>query len=165
MQFANDFHCKPSSPRIKTGTITVMLARINFLFSTSLVILLLFYFGGRYVFLRVISGLAPGLVPYFIGAYILAALMLTVLAVAKVVIRLGAVSSVARAQRPTLNGYGAQVLFCLAHLSVICAITTRIPQGSEQIIWWPWFAAPALYSGGIYMFVIDIRQRALRPLR
>ncbi len=141
-----------------------MLARINFLFSISLLILLLFYLGGRYVFLHVVSGLAPGLVPYFIAAYILAALMLMVLAVAKVVIRLEAVSSVARARRLTLNGYGAQVLFCLAHLCLLSAIATRIPAGSEQIIWWPWLAMPALYLGGSSMFVIDIRQRASRPL-
>ena len=142
-----------------------MLARINFLFSISLLILLLFYFAGRFVLFNAISGVAPGLAPYFIAAYILAALMLMVLAVAKIVIRLNPISAIARSQRPTVHGYSAQVLLCLAHLLLLCAMATRIPMDSEQIVWWPWLAAPALYLIGISLFVIDLRQRALRSPR
>lgn len=139
-----------------------MLARINFLFSVSILTLLLFYFAGRFALLQILSTVAPYLAPYFIAAYALAALMLMVLVVAKLVIRLDAISSKARSQRPALLGYVAQVSLCLAHLCVLDAIATLVPADAEPVVWWPWLAAPVLYLGGIILFVIDMRQRALR---
>jgi len=139
-----------------------MLTRINFLFSISILILLLFYFAGRFVFVVVISRIAPGLVPYFISAYVLAALMLMVLAVARVVIRLDAISAAARAQRLTLRAYTSQIFFCLAHLCVLFGMVALFASNHEGTTWWPWFAGPALYVGGIAFFVGDLRERALR---
>jgi len=140
-----------------------MLARMNFLFSISILALLLFYFAVRFVFVPVISAVAPAVVPYFIAAYVLSVLMLTVLGIAKVVMRLNAASSAARTQRVAIRGIGAQVVLCLAHVCVLYALLTLFETHYAGATWWLWLGAPALYTGGIILFVTDMQQRALRP--
>ncbi len=67
-----------------------MLARLNFLFAVSASVLIAFYVVGRFVILEAILKIAPARAPYFVAAFALSALMLTVLELAKTVIRLEA---------------------------------------------------------------------------
>ncbi len=137
-----------------------MLARINILFTFAILTLLGFYFGGRYVLVPIVGALAPPLVPYFIAAYTLAALMLTVLIVAKTTIRLGAVSMAARARPAGALSLAAQGLLCLAHLCVLFAVYALFAIGGDGALQWPWLLAPLLYAAGIYLVIIDFQKRA-----
>ena len=139
-----------------------MLTRLNFLFSVSVLVLLAFGFAGWFVIFKSISAIAPDLTPYFIAAYMLATLMLTALILARLVIKLGPTSSAARSRVLAMSSYGAQVLLCLAHLCVFFAIRTLLVPESGMRLWWPWLAAPALYFGGIVLFISDLRRRALQ---
>lgn len=138
-----------------------MLTRLNFLFSVSVLVLLAFGFAGRFVLFRSISVIAPGLTPYFIAAYVLATLMLTSLILAKLAIRLGPTASAARSRVLAMTSYSSQVLLCLAHVCVFFAIRTLVVPESGMNLWWPWLASPALYFGGIALFISDLRRRAL----
>ncbi|UCH49183.1 MAG: hypothetical protein JSU95_05185 [Betaproteobacteria bacterium] len=137
-----------------------MLARINLLFAFSMLTLLVFYFAGRFVLVKIVAAVTPSLVPYFIAGYTLVALMLTVLIVAKTTIRLEAMSSAARARRPNARYFVAQVLLCLAHLCVLYGIYAMFFPGSDGATQSPWLLAPLVYATGIYLAVIDMRKRA-----
>ena len=142
-----------------------MLTRLNFLFSVSILILFVFGFAGRFFIIKAVSAIVPGLTPYFIAAYVLATLALTVLAVARIAIRLGPVATAARSRALAVRGYGAQILLCLAHLCVFFAIRALlIPDEHEISHWWPWLLAPALYLAGVWLFISDLRRRALKPI-
>ena len=138
-----------------------MLTRLNFLFSLSVLLLLAFAFAGRFVIFKSISAISTGLTPYIIAAYMLATLMLTALAVYKLAIRLGPVAAAARSHALGMRGYGAQVLFCLAHLCVFFAIRTLVLSEYETRHWWPWLTAPAVYFTGTALFISDLRRRAM----
>ncbi|UCD68769.1 MAG: hypothetical protein JSW48_01265 [Betaproteobacteria bacterium] len=137
-----------------------MLARINILFAFSILTLLAFYFGGRLVLVEIVEALAPPLVPYFIAAYILVALMLTVLIVAKTTIRLEAVSMASRTSPASARSVAAQGLLCAAHLSVLFAIYVLFAIGGDGAVHWPWLLPPLLYAAGIYLAIIDFQKRA-----
>jgi hypothetical protein len=139
-----------------------MLMRINFLFSVSVLTLLAFAFAGRFVIFKSISAIAPGLTHYFIAAYVLAVLALTALVLARLAIKLGPTASQARTRSASISGYGAQAVFGLAHLSVFFALRTLVEPESADRFWFAWLAAPALYAGGIGLFMADLRRRALR---
>ena len=139
-----------------------MLGRLNFLFAVSILTLLVFYFAGRFVVLKVIVAFAPAAAPYFIAACALAALMLTVLVLAKTVIRLDALSAAARWQKASMRSVAAQMTLGLAHLCAFFALYTSFVTGSDGSVWWPWLVAPALYAAGIAANVTDLRMRALR---
>ena len=55
-----------------------MIARLNFLLAVSVSVVLAFYVVGRFVFLELILRTAPEFAPYFVAAFALSALMLTV---------------------------------------------------------------------------------------
>ena len=135
---------------------------MNILFAFSILTLLGFYFGGRFVLVKFVEALAPPLVPYFIAAYTLAALMLTVLIVAKTTIRLEGVSMAARASPASTLSLSvvAQGLLCLAHLCVLFAVYALFAIGGDGAVQWPWLLAPLLYAAGIYLAIIDFQKRA-----
>ena len=133
---------------------------MNILFAFSILTLLGFYFGGRFVLVKVVEALAPPLVPYFIAAYTLAALMLTVLIVAKATVRLGGVSMAARASPAGGLSVVAQGVLCLAHLCVLFAVYALFAAGGYGAVQWPWLLAPLLYAAGIYLVIIDFQKRA-----
>ena len=133
---------------------------MNILFAFSILTLLGFYFGGRFVFVQIVEALAPAIVPYFIAAYTLAALMLTVLIVAKTTIRLEAVSMAARASPASALSVVAQVVLCLAHLCVLFAVYAQFAIGGDGAVQWPWLLAPLLYAAGIYLLIIYFQKRA-----
>ncbi len=137
-----------------------MLARLNLLFAFSMSTLLVFYFAGRFVLVKIVATVAPSMVPYFIAAYTLAALMLTVLILAKTMIRLGGVSTAARGRRLNVRFFVAQVMLLLAHLCALFAAYTLFFLGASGEIHWSLLLAPLLYAAGIYLAVIDLRQRA-----
>lgn len=137
-----------------------MLARINLLFAFSISSLLVFYFAGRLILIKIVAAVAPSMVPYFIAAYTLAALMLTVLIVAKTTVRLAGFAMAARASRVSTRFFVAQVMLCLAHLSVFVAIYALFASSGGGGIQWAWLLGPLLYAAGIYLAVIDLRKRA-----
>ncbi len=137
-----------------------MLGRLNFLFSVSLLTLLLFYVAGRFAILKLILAIAPALAPYFIAAYTLVALMLTVLVVAKTANRLGTVSTAARGQDATGRTFAAQGVLCLAHMCTAFAIYNAFANSVNGTSWWPWLVAVLLYASGIRLVLTDMRTRA-----
>jgi len=139
-----------------------MLTRLNFLFSVAILVLFIFGFAGRFAIIKPISAIVPGMTPYFIAAYVLATLALTALAVAKITIKLGPVSTAARSRALTVRGYTAQILFCLAHACVFFAIRALVSPEYDTGHRWPWLLAPALYSVGVVVFIGDIQRRALQ---
>ena len=139
-----------------------MLTRLNFLFSVSILVLFIFGFAGRFVIIKPISAIAPGLTPYFIAAYVLATLALTALAIAKITIKLGPVSTAARSRALTARGYTAQILLCLGHACIFFLIRVLVSPENDTGHWWPWLLAPALYSMGVVIFIRDLRRRALQ---
>jgi hypothetical protein len=139
-----------------------MIARLNFLFAVSILTVLLFYFVGRFVILQVILASAPALAPYFSAAYALAALMLTVLVLAKTVIRLGPVSTVVRYRKAGMRSGVAQVALYLAHLCTLFAAYTMFSQQDVAAAWWPWVLAALLYAGGIAATMAEWRRLAMQ---
>ena len=130
------------------------------MFAFAMSTLLVFYFAGRFVLVRIVATVAPSMVPYFIAAYTLAALMLTVLIVAKTTIRLGGYSMAARGRKVQARFFVTQAMLCLAHLCVFFAAYTLFSPDASGEIHWTWLLAPLLYAAGIYGAVIDLRQRA-----
>ena len=137
-----------------------MLARMNLLFSFSILTLLVFYFAGRFVLVKIVAAMAPPLVPYFIAAYTLAALMLTVLIVAKSTIRLEAASMAARARSPDGRYFVALALLLVAHLCMVYAVYALFTTDIYGAAQWPWIVASLLYGAGIYLAIIDMQKRA-----
>lgn len=137
-----------------------MLARVNFLFSFSILTLLVFYFAGRFVLVKIVAAVAPPLVPYFIAAYALAALMLTVLIVAKSTIRLEAASMGARGRSPDGRYFVALALLLLAHLCVVYGVYALFTTDIYGAAQWPWLLASLLYGAGLYLAIIDMQKRA-----
>ena len=140
-----------------------MFARLNFLFAVSALTLLLFYLSGRFVFLEAILAVAPSGAPYFSAAYALVALMLSVLVLAKTVIRLGRVSAIARHRGADFRSFIAQLTLLLAHLCAGFAVYTLFTEADGSGPWWPWILAALLYPGGIGIAVSEWRKRALQP--
>jgi hypothetical protein len=138
-----------------------MLARLNFLLAVSASVVIAFYVVGRFVFLEVISRVAPTMVPYFVAAYALLALMLTVLLLAKTMIRLGSVSMVARNQRARTGTFLAQTVICLAHAFAFFGVYAFFTTANSGANWLPWVFAGALYLVGIVVAIADLRKRAL----
>lgn len=147
---------------LKADTIAYMISRLNFLLAVSMLTVLLFYFAGRFVFLKALLAVAPASAPYFTAAYGLAALMLTVLVLAKTVIRLGSVSTAARTSEAGLRLLAAQAILCLGHVLVIFALYTRFVAQDGDPVSWPYFLAALLYAAGIAAAIFDMRNRALQ---
>lgn len=138
-----------------------MIARLNFLLAVSASIIIAFYVVGRFVFLEVISRVAPTMAPYFVAAYALVALMLTVLALAKTVIRLESASAAARTQRARAGTFAAQMVICLAHAFAFFGVYAFFTSANNSANWLPWVLAAALYLAGIVVSIADMRKRAL----
>jgi hypothetical protein len=138
-----------------------MLARLNFLLAVSASIVIAFYVVGRFVFLEVISRVAPTMAPYFVAAYALVALMLTVLALAKSVIRLESASVAARYQPARAGTFFAQTAICLAHAFALFGVYAFFTTANSSANWVPWVLAGALYLAGIVVAIADLRKRAL----
>ena len=140
-----------------------MFARLNFLLSVSLFSVFAFYLVGRHVLLKVAVALVPVFVPWLAAAYILGALMLTVLILAQMVGRLNAVA--ARGSQPAPGGMfaGAQTLLVLGHIAAFSAIQARFANGDASAISWILsLLAPLLYAAGIALSVSDRKARASR---
>ncbi len=138
-----------------------MLARLNFLFAVSASVLIAFYVVGRFVILEAILKIAPALAPYFVAAFALSALMLTVLALAKTVIRLEATSVAARVHRAQVGTFFAQSAICLAHAFAFLGAYAFFSKANGSGNWVPWVLAAALYLTGIVISIADWRKRAL----
>ena len=137
-----------------------MISRINFLLGAASLSVLVFFFIGRFLILEGLAAVAPSLTPYFTAAYILSALMLTVLILAKTVIRLNPATSVARYQKAgVLTGF-AQVLLLSGHAFVLFSVwSTFVPDNAAPVLW-PWLFATLLYATGVAATILDWRQRA-----
>jgi len=138
-----------------------MLARLNFLLAVSASVVIAFYVVGRFVFLEVISRVAPTMVPYFVAAYALLALMLTVLVLAKTMIRLGSASMEVRNQPARAGTFFAQTAICLAHAFAFFGVYAFFTTANSGANWLPWVFAGALYLAGIVVAIADLRKRAL----
>ena len=138
-----------------------MLARLNFLLAVSASVVLAFYVVGRFVFLEVISRVAPTIVPYFVAAYALIALMLTVLVLAKTMIRLGSASKAARNRQARAGTFFAQTAICLAHAFAFFGVYAFFTTANSGANWVPWVLAGALYLAGVFVAIADLRKRAL----
>lgn len=140
----------------------VMIARLNFLLAVSALTLLLFVLAGRFVLLKPIQAWVPALIPYLLAAYILAALMLTVLIVAKIVIRLGAISTAVRARLSGHTGIAAQFALYIAHLWVILVLAALFTgHYTLHNTWLALVGAVGLYAGAIFLYITNLRHRAL----
>lgn len=141
-----------------------MISRLNFLLAVALLTVLLFYVAGRFLLLKAVLGFDPALAPYFTAAYGLGALMLTVLVLAKTVIRLVPISSAARVRRGGLRSLLAQAVLYAGHLLVIFAVGTILVTQGREMPSWPYLAAMLLYAAGIASAIVDWRQRASQAL-
>ncbi len=139
-----------------------MISRLNFLLAVSLLTLLAFYLAGRLLFLKALLAWAPTLTPYFTAAYGLAALMLTVLVLAKTVIRLGPVSSAARTHEAGLSSLLAQAALYMGHALVVFAVYKIFVVQDAGPVLWPYFLAMLFYAAGIASALTDWRKRALQ---
>ena len=137
-----------------------MLARLNFLFAVSASVVIVFYAVGRFVFLEAIMRIAPTMAPYFVAAFALSALMLTVLALAKTTIRLGSASTAARNQPVRAATFFAQAAMCLAHAFAFFGVYAFFTTANSSATWVPWALAGALYMAGIFLSINDLRKRA-----
>ena len=99
--------------------------------------------------------------PYFVAAYALVALMLTVLALAKTVIRLESASAAARNQPARAATFFAQTAICLAHAFAFFGVYAFFTTANSSANWLPWVLAGALYLAGIVVAIADLRKRAL----
>lgn len=138
-----------------------MLSRINFLLGAASLSVLVFFFIGRFLILEGLTAVAPSLTPYFTAAYILSALMLTVLILAKTVIRLNPATSVARYQKAGVLTGVAQVLLLLGHACVLFSVWSTFVADNAAPVLWPWLIATLLYVTGVAVTILDWRQRAL----
>ena len=139
----------------------IMLARLNFLFAVSASIVIAFYVVGRFVLFEAIVRIAPEFAPYFVAGYALSALMLTVLFLAKSVIRLERTSAGARGRSPRAATFLAQSAMGLAHALVLFGVYTLLTTARDGANWLPWVLASALYPTGIAIAIADWRKRAL----
>ena len=138
-----------------------MLARLNFLFAVSASVVIAFYVVGRFVLLEAILKIAPAFAPYFVAAFALSALMLTVLALAKTVIRLENTTVAARTLPARGGTFLAQSAICLAHVSTFFGVYAFFTTADGSAAWLPWVLAAALYLAGIVISIGDWRKRAL----
>lgn len=138
-----------------------MLARLNFLFAVSASIVIAFYVVGRFVLLEAVLKIAPALAPYFVAAFALSALMLTVLVLAKVVIRLESTSVAARVLPAGGGTFFAQAAICLAHACALLGVYAFFTTTDDSGKWVPWVLAAALYLTGIVLAIADWRKRAV----
>lgn len=138
-----------------------MLGRLNFLFALSASIVIAFYVVGRFVFLEAILRIAPAFAPYFVAAFALSALMLTVLALAKSVIRLEGTSVAARDQSVRAGTFLAQALICLGHAFAFSGVYGFFTGSGGSENWISWVFASALYLAGVVAAIADWRKRAL----
>ncbi len=123
---------------------------------------LLFYFAGRFLLLKAVQGFDPSLAPYFTAAYGLGALMLTVLVLAKTVIRLGAISSAARTRVGGSRSLLVQAVLYAGHLLVIFGVGTMLVAQGAGAVSWPYLPAMLLYAAGIAGAIADWRTRAVQ---
>lgn len=137
-----------------------MLARLNFLLAVSASVLIAFYIVGRFALVEVVERIAPALVPYFVAAYALAALMLTVLALAKTVIRLDRLSAAARHHRVRVATVLAQLVLCVGHLCVFLGVN-RFFTGVVDGNWAFWLLALVLYVTGIVISIAVWRKHSV----
>ena len=137
-----------------------MISRLNFLLAVSILTLLGFYLAGRFLFLKALLSLAPGLAPYFTAAYGLAALMLTVLVLAKTVIRLAPLSSAAPFRQAGLHTLLAQTALYAGHGLVVLAVYAVLAAQDAGPVSWSWLLAIMLYAAGIAGAINDWRKRA-----
>jgi len=137
-----------------------MLGRLNFLFAVSASIVIAFYVVGRFVILEALLRIAPTIAPYFVAAFALAALMLTVLALAKTVIRLEKTSVKARDRGARATTFIAQTAICLAHVFAFSGVYAFFTMTGGSGAWMPWVLATALYLAGIVIAIADWRKRA-----
>jgi hypothetical protein len=138
-----------------------MLVRLNFLLAVAALVIIAFYVVGRFVFLEAILRFAPTMAPYFVAAFALLALMLTVLALAKTMIRLEPTSAAARKQGTRVGTYIAQVAICLAHAFALFGMYAFFTTVNNDGDWVPWVLAGVLYLAGIALAIADLRKRAL----
>jgi hypothetical protein len=139
-----------------------MISRMNFLLAVSMLTVLTFYLVGRFVLLELLLATAPALTPYFTAAYGLAALMLTVLVLAKTVIRLAPITLAARNRKAGVHSLPAQATLCLGHVFVCFgAYTTFSAQDADSALW-AYLLAALLYALGIAGAIFDWRKRALQ---
>ena len=138
-----------------------MLARLNFLLAVAVSIVIGFYVVGRFFLLEAILWMAPGLASYFVAAFALSALMLTVLALAKIVIRLEKTSVAAREHSARVTTVFAQSAIFLGHVFVLFGVYAFFMQTGGVSAWIPWVLATALYATGISSAIMDWRKRAL----
>jgi hypothetical protein len=138
-----------------------MLARLNFLFAVAASVVIGFYVVGRFVFLEAILRIAPTMAPYFVAAFALSALMLTVLVLAKTMIRLGSASMAARYQRARAGTFFAQAAICLAHVFAFFGVYRFFTVANNSGNWLLWVLAGALYLAGIFIAIADLRKRAM----
>lgn len=136
-----------------------MLGRLNFLFAVSASIVIGFYIVGRFVLVEVVQRIAPALVPYFVAAFALSALMLTVLALAKTVIRLESTSVAARTQPVRATTFLAQSVICVAHAFAFYGVYAFFTAADSSAGWVTWVLAAALYLTGIVIAIADWRKR------
>ncbi|HUU73742.1 MAG TPA: hypothetical protein VMW70_14025 [Burkholderiales bacterium] len=139
-----------------------MIARLNFLFAVAFLTVLVFFFVGRFLILEGLMASAPSLAPYFTAAYALAALMLTVLVLAKTVIRLNPATSVARYRKAGLRTGFAQAILFLGHACALFALYTTFVSQPPEPASWPWLLAPVLFAAGVAVTIVDWRKRALQ---
>jgi hypothetical protein len=119
-----------------------------------------FYVVGRFVLLELIQRIAPALAPYFVAAFALSALMLTVLALAKTVIRLESTSVAARMQPVRAGTFLAQSAICVAHAFAFYGVYAFFTAADSSAGWVTWVLAAALYLTGIVISIADWKKRA-----
>ena len=113
------------------GALPNVFARINFLFSLGLLILIAFYFAGVYLLVLPLSAGAPGWVKPAAGVAVLAAVGLTVQLLSMAMSSLRGIALYAKGERPGRLAFISQAAMIAGHIGTLYAASV-VPQGIPE---------------------------------
>ena len=137
-----------------------MFARINFLLSLGLLILMAFYFAGVYLLILPMSAAAPGWVKPASGVAILAAAGLTVQLLSMAMGNLRGIALYAKGERPGGFAFISQAVMIAGHIGAIYSASGLLRDG-QPISDMRLLIIAALYLAGVALGIYEWRQRKL----
>ncbi|HEX4985722.1 MAG TPA: hypothetical protein VFV71_06570 [Burkholderiales bacterium] len=138
-----------------------MFARLNFLLSFGLLILLAFHFTGTYLVVGPLSAVAPGLARGVAGALVLLAVGMTVQGLATAATTLDGVAKYSPERPAGMLAWANQTLLGLGHAAVLYAFMEG-STGDAAPVGGALAAAALLYLAGTGLAVAEWKRRGTR---
>jgi hypothetical protein len=135
-----------------------MLARINFLLGTGLLILSVFYFAGSYLIVRPLAHFAPEWGRSIAGIAVLAACGFTVQLLSMVMSDLRGIALYGEGERPGALSRLSQAAMVCGHAGMVCTVIGLLLRG-EPVSDVRLLIVAALYFTGTALAVVEWRQR------